>query len=260
MKKFLSIVGIMLVVVFCSSLFLIFKNDDFYGSDNYFSSSSNLSTEITMDFSDKTYLAFGDSITFGTDVLNNYAQMNDPYPELVSNNLGLKSFYNYGQSGATLCANDLGLKCISNNVVNCTEKYDIVSVLGGVNDYNRALPLGTILCDDNTTIYGSLNVIARHLTEFYSTSFVFFMTPYKENYNGVHWSTNNTQGYNLQAVAIAIKEVANNYNIPVLDLFEKGEFEKEMYNSGDGLHPSQEFIRNYTAPQIAQFIKENYSK
>ena len=35
--------------------------------------------------------------------------------------------------------------------------------------------------------------------------------------------------------------------------------ELEMYNANsDGIHPSQEFVREYTAPQIAEFIKENY--
>ena len=84
---------------------------------------------------------------------------------------------------------------------------------------------------------------------------MFFMTPYKL----VGWSNNNSSGYNLNNVAQAVKEVANKYNIPVLDMFNLGQFELEMYNEdSDGVHPSQEFFKNYTAPQIAQFIKDNY--
>lgn len=87
------------------------------------------------------------------------------------------------------------------------------------------------------------------------------MTPYREYWRGVHCLSQNSQGYNLEDVANAVKQVANKYSIPVLDLFNEGQFESEMNaNGSDGLHPSREFITNYTAPQIARFIKDNYKK
>ena len=55
------------------------------------------------------------------------------------------------------------------------------------------------------------------------------------------------------------KEWSETYNIPVLDMYNNGKYELEMYYpSSDGIHPSQEFIKNYTAPQIAEFIRQNY--
>lgn len=219
-------------------------------------------TEIcTIDFSDKTYIAFGDSITYGADYTRGYAAMDNPYPTLVAQELKLKSFKNAGSSGATLIENNVGVGCIANIISSTITNYDIISVLGGVNDYNRSLPLGSFGDIDKTTIYGSLDCIAKYLTTTFENSFIFFMTPYKANFHNSNCLTNNSQGYNLQNVANAVKQVANKYNLPVLDLFKDGQYELEMYNSGsDGLHPSQEFVTNYTAPQIARFIKENYKQ
>ena len=77
---------------------------------------------------------------------------------------------------------------------------------------------------------------------------------------GILWSDINSQGYNLVDVANAIKEVAAIYNIAVLDLLEEGNFESIMYDSDcDGIHPNQKFVLEVMAPQIAQFIKNNYN-
>lgn len=255
MKRVLSIFCIILVCValFSVSLFLFSSPCN---NDN-----NDTSQSLTIDFSDKTYVAFGDSITFGADYSRGYAQMDNPYSELVASTLGMKSYKNAGISGATLCTNSLNLACISDIVTNTSTSYDVISLLGGVNDFNRDLPLGSYEDNTNVTIFGSLDVIAKYLTTTFSDSFIFFMTPYREYWCGVHCLSQNSQGYNLEDVANAVKQVANKYNIPVLDLFNEGQYELEMYNSdSDGLHPSQEFVKIYTAPQIAQFIKDNYKK
>lgn len=259
MKKILTIIGVVLILVVCSALFVVPNNNNSNNSND--NKNDNITITTPIDLSDKTYLAFGDSITFGADYTKSYSQMENPYPELVANELNLKSYYNYGVSGATLATNTLGLGCISNYITSYSTSYDIISVMGGVNDYNRNLPLGTIDDKNNSTIYGALNVIASSLTTKFSSSYIFFITPYKAIISDRHYLTNNTQGYNLRDVANAVKDVANKYNLPVLDLFNDGQYELEMYNSNsDGIHPSQEFIQNYTAPQIAQFIKDNYNK
>lgn len=211
-----------------------------------------------VDFSQLTFTAFGDSITYGADLIIG-GRVESPYPTLVNEILGLKSFENKGVSGATLSANDQGLTCMTDVITSYSSKTDIIGVLGGVNDYNRNLPLGDIDDNDTSTIYGSLHVSMSHLSENYSDVFVFYMTPYKEYFHGVLWSDINSQGYNLEDVANAIKEVAEIYDFPVLDLLEEGNFESIMYNDDcDGIHPNQEFITNVMAPQIAGFIQDNY--
>ena len=209
-------------------------------------------------FSELKYVAFGDSITYGDDATPNHAQMDKPYPAAVKELLSLKEASNQGLNGATLVNANEGA-CRTLTILSYNENADIISVLLGVNDYQQSLPLGTLSDSTTSTIYGSLNLIAKHLTKEYTSAFIFFMTPYKATPNGKDCTEPNAAGYTLADVANAIKEVAEKYNIPVLDLYNKGNFESEMYNEdSDGLHPSQEFIITHTAPQIAEFIKENY--
>ncbi|MBO5946019.1 MAG: SGNH/GDSL hydrolase family protein, partial [Clostridia bacterium] len=138
-----------------------------------------------------------------------------------------------------------------------TDKADIVSVMGGVNDYLNA-PLGTPDSTDTGTIYGALNVLCAGLKAKYPNAYVFFMTPYKFSMDpGAHPD----YGHTLCDVANAIKEVCGKYGFDVLDMYTYGKFELEMYTKGsDGLHPTQEFFSAHTAPMIARFIKENYKK
>ena len=213
---------------------------------------------LSVDFSSLTFTAFGDSITYGADLIIG-GRVEKPYPTVVDEILGFKSYENKGVSGATLTTNTMGLTCMTNLITSYNLKTDIIGVLGGVNDFNRSLPLGDIDDRDKSTIYGALHVSMSYLTEYYNDAFVFYMTPYKEYFHGVLWSDINSQGYNLEDVANAIKEVASIYNIPVLDLFTEGGFENVMYDDDcDGIHPNQKFITNEMSPFIANFIKENY--
>ncbi len=217
-------------------------------------------TPEVIDFSKMSYVAFGDSITFGADYTLNYSQMAEPYPELVSQALGLSSYTNKAVSGATFCTNTLNRVCMTDRVLAHTEKANIISVMLGVNDYSASLPLGKMGDTTSATVYGSLYLIAEHLTTTQEDAFIFFMTPYKCKIGTKTYKDKNNAGYVLEDVANAIKEVGAKYNIPVLDLFNEGQYELEMYNYGsDGIHPSQEFIKEYTAPQIEAFIRQNYS-
>ena len=217
-------------------------------------------SKLTTDYSKLKYIAFGDSITCGIDPVIG-GKVEKPYPTLVSETLSLKSYENKAVSGATIASNTLNRACLANLITSYKGEADIISVLGGVNDYYCNLPLGDIDDNDVSTIYGSLHVSMSYLVENYNESFIFYMTPYKCIYSNRLYSDNNLQGYNLEDVANAIKEVAAIYNIPVLDLFNEGGFENVMSNSDcDGLHPNQKFFTDVTAPQIAQFIKDNYLK
>lgn len=214
-----------------------------------------------IDFSSYTYMVFGDSITYGAEYSNGYSQMETPYNEAVKNLLNLKSTINKGVSGATYTSNNLGLVSMSNVITSTNEEADIISVMGGVNDFNRNLPLGNNNDRDITTIYGALHTTMNFLKENYPNAYIFYMTPYKEDYSGMLWSRDNNQGYNLEDVSNAIKEVALFYEIDVLDLFTLGGFELVMNNPDcDGIHPNQDFILEKTAPQIATFIEMNFNK
>lgn len=229
------------------------------------SESNNNSNDSNQNFSSFVYFAFGDSITYGSDCYNGLAQMDDPYPSLVASDLHLKSYNNFGVVASTIATdvvntNNYTLPSIYDCVLDANSGADIISVMGGVNDYNTNVELGTIEDVSTTTFYGSLNAICKELKTKYPESFIFFMTPYKEfPYQQTTCDTENEKGYILEDYANAIKVVCGMYSIPVLDMFTYGNYEIEFSSNGsDGIHPSQEFIREYTAPQIAEFIRQNY--
>ena len=70
---------------------------------------------------------------------------------------------------------------------------------------------------------------------------------------------NNAVNLRYQTLIKNIKNNSNSFYDSFLDLLEEGNFESIMYNDDcDGIHPNQEFITNVMAPQIANFIKDNY--
>lgn len=211
-------------------------------------------------FNNLNYVAFGDSITFGQDGTNNGVQLENPYPKLLAEALGFNSYNNMGISGATLCLNDK-VVCMTDIITSYTSSADVISVMLGVNDFSRSLPLGTIEDNSNQSIFGALNKIATHFKTNYPNAFGFFMTPYQMQVGNRNSYTVNSQGYNLEDVANAVKQVAENFGYPVVDMFNNGNFEAEMYSTqSDGLHPSQQFYIDYTVPQLVEFLEENYGK
>lgn len=202
-----------------------------------------------------TYVTFGDSITYGIDGNFKHTEagykMAYPYPSLVGETLGLSVVRNEAISGASFCPCE--------NRANMTEKIlgffgeaDIISLLLGVNDFSSQSPLGDPTCRDNSTIYGSLHLISDYLKTNYPDAFIFYMTPfqYKNTHNGV---------YAMEDVVTAVKTVAAEYDIPVLDIYTCGRFELEMQNGvNDGLHPSQQHHKDYAAPLVAEFIARHY--
>lgn len=257
MKKCSRIILIAVLVVFavaivgCSVTFIPQDNDVPDMPSNDISQSNN----VNVDFSKLTYCAYGDSITWGYD---SGRRMDNPYPTLVAQSLGLKSYVNAGISGATYVTNIPNRDCVA-DIVNANKaSYDIISVMAGVNDFSVSTPLGKYGDSDTSTVYGSIDFIARTLIARNPNSFVFFMTPYKKG----DCTVKNAKGYVLLDVAVAVKEVASKYNIPVLDMYQDGKYEVYgMYDeNSDKLHPNQKFVTMYTAPQIVRFIRANYGK
>ena len=205
--------------------------------------------------SEVTYVAFGDSITYGIDGNYNYTEagykMEKPYPTLVGETLGLAAVNNQGVSGATFCVVP-NRTSMTEKILSFTGDADIISLMLGVNDFSAGYPLGNTTSRDNSTIYGCLHLISKQLKEKYPDAFIFYMTPFQ--------STDVGQGaYTLEDVANAVKTVAAEYGIPVLDMYAKGQYENEMnLSTNDGTHPSQQHHINYTAPLVCEFIREHY--
>ena len=205
------------------------------------------------DFSNLNYVSFGDSITIGVDV---YSEHGTAYPQMVGQMLNFKAVNNRAISGGTLCANS-GRTNMTEKILSFNGEADVISVMLGVNDYQMRCPLGTPESRDNTTIYGSLHLVASYLKENYPDAFVFFMTPFP--YRG--GENDRGAGYNLLAVVEAVRYIAAEYDIPVLDMYTLGKYELEMYEpQNDGIHPTYKHHKEYTAPIVSEFIVKNCAR
>ncbi len=201
-----------------------------------------------VDFSELNYLAIGDSITRS----QRFAPV--PYSETVKSILGLNDAQNVAVSGSTLIDGASNRDCIYNQIA-LGKDADIISLLGGVNDYSANAKLGTIDSEDETEIFGALNRIVSRLKEKYNGKFIFIMTPLK----CISKTGKNSAGVELLDIVNAIKSVGNKYSIKVLDLYNECEFSNETDpDNSDGLHPSQKFVTEKLSPVVGKFIKENY--
>lgn len=215
-------------------------------------------------YANKKMNCLGDSITYGY-IPDDGAQMENPYPKILKEKLGLAECRNYGISGSKLATSDgtSGSSPMSVRYAEMDNDADIISVFGGTNDYNGNVykpALGTIEDTENTTVYGALNTLCEGLINKYPRAFIFFITPLRRaDRTGL-----NDSGYTLEDVSNAIKEVCYKYSIPVLDLYSNGGFHVEnevfrgLYGGNDKLHPNQAFITEHLSPMIENFIRSNY--
>ena len=123
---------------------------------------------------------------------------------------------------------------------------DIVGVFGGTNDYGHGdAPLGRFGDRTVYTFYGALHVLYSSLLEKYPGALIFVMTPLhrlgEENPkgDGIKERVSGT----LRDYVNIIREVAEYYSLPVLDLFSVSGLQpavpaiRERYIP-DGLHPN----------------------
>ena len=212
-----------------------------------------------VDYTDLKLCCIGDSITLG---LCMGEQMDNPYPSIVAKNLGLKEVYNLGIGGSTISSGSYSKDAMVNRYTEIPVDADIIVLNGGVNDWAKNKDLGNISDSSPTTIYGALNCIAIGLkyNADYKDAFVVFTSPFPVS--DLKLEQYSTTPYSLSAVANAIKEVAEKYNIAFLDFYKQSGFENYCNNEDltDGVHPFPDFHKNVIAPLLTDFIKDNYAE
>lgn len=250
-SKILNLMTIFLIILVIGGIVgfssMLFRNSN--DNDN----NSDTSVEITL--SNMVYTACGDSIT---------ANGSPAYVELVSETLGLKGYYNCGIAGTTMsnCSGHGTPMVNRTNIVNIDS--DIITIMFGTNDCSFTCGLGTIDSTNKNNFYGSYKIVINELRTRCPNAKIMLMTPLQNvDYNASNEDTKrNGAGKHLIDYVNAVKELADCYNLPCLDLYNESGVNVDTLSTylSDGVHPTQEFYNEKLAPQIAQFIKDNYKK
>ena len=199
-----------------------------------------------MELAGKKIAFLGDSITEGAGV----AQKENIYWNRLAQMSGAEC-YGYGIGGTRIAKqrnpspNAIYERYFVSRVDEMIPDADIVVVFGGTNDFGHGdAPIGHMEDRTADTFYGGLHELYRTLFEKYPEAQLVVMTP-------THRSSENNllNDWNLRTLAPLsryveiIREVAEYYAIPVLDLFKVSGIQpaipvlKEKYMP-DGLHPN----------------------
>lgn len=198
-----------------------------------------------MNLTGKKVWFIGDSITDG--VGTSCEEMR--FTELLKKNANLSEIRNYGISGTRIARQRvvseenefMDVNSFCERFDKMEEGADIIVVFGGTNDYGHGdAPFGTFADRTMDTYCGALHYLMSGLIEKNPTSLIVFMTPiHREGENVVNVSNH----LPLKSYVDKIKETAEYYSIPVLDLYAcsgiypDSPAQKEAF-CPDGLHPN----------------------
>ncbi|MDR0661513.1 MAG: SGNH/GDSL hydrolase family protein [Prevotellaceae bacterium] len=122
----------------------------------------------------RKYIALGDSITWGFTPRNNQGtgMPLESYAKLTADEIA-DEFINVGINGSTLAALSIGTVERS-PMVYCVDGLDddadLITVMGGTNDYRQNIPLDTFADTTEITYYGALKILCEKLILKYHTA------------------------------------------------------------------------------------------
>ncbi len=138
---------------------------------------------------------------------------------------------------------------------------DIVVVFGGTNDFGHGdAPLGTMSDRTPYTFYGALHCLYTALTEKYSGVPIVVLTPLHRITEDIPTGDNKPAPVaTLKEYVNIIREVAEYYSLPVLDLFKESGLQPKIpiiqqKYVPDGLHPN-DAGNAILAHKIARFLE-----
>ena len=217
-------------------------------------------------FEGKRAIFLGDSITEGACA----STFENCYVNIFSEMTGAQ-VYNYGLGG-TRIAYQISPSLdepqydiyFASRIFKMNSNADMVFVFGGTNDYGHGdAPLGKLGDKTPLTFYGALHDLYSRLQTKYPNAQIFAITP-------LHFDNDeqevNSRGAErkggLLAYVNAIKAVAKEFGIPVIDAFNDWNMkpiidkENDPYFSADGLHPNDNGHRRI-AEKIVEFFEGN---
>ena len=189
----------------------------------------------------------GDSITEGVGT----SAPDKIYLNVLKKEANLKEALNYGESGTRFArqinldtdeAVELDNNSFSVRFETMDDTADAVVVFGGTNDYGHGdAPIGCFTDRCPNTFYGACHYLFSGLIKKYLGKPIVIMTPLHRSVESRIMETGNA--VTLKEYVEIIREVAEYYSLPVLDLYASSGIQpkieeiKELYMP-DGLHPN----------------------
>lgn len=206
----------------------------------------------------------GDSITEGVGCTR-------PYHQWLYQLCGFSTINNLGIGGSTIARRpddsiSWDTKTPFVDRVQTMPEGKINVIYGGINDHITGRDIGDMSSTSDTTIYGAMKKICEYFVTNYPSRKLYFITPYQYNYKlrppvGGRTDGKNKLGYTLQDYIKAIKEVANYYGFPVLELDKNCYYGlSETLNTKyfpDYLHYNDLGHKEKLAPVIGSFLNNN---
>lgn len=195
-----------------------------------------------MELKNKKIAFLGDSITFGSGTSSEDMRYTSVFEKISG-----AAVDNFG-----VCATRIARRLVPHptpswndtfvdRAKRMTDDYDVICVFGGTNDYANPnpTPLGVIDDTDEHTFYGALKILCETLLTMHPHAIIAFATPIhrRADYNY------GLPGLCLKDYVTAIKEIAETYSIPVLDLYATAGIQSKIpavmeEYLADGLHPN----------------------
>ncbi len=197
-----------------------------------------------MDIAGKTVAFLGDSITEGVGA----SCVENRYTDVFARLTGGVAL-NYGVSGTCIArrkvvTEDPADRDFNMRVEEMDASADVVVVFGGTNDFGVGdAPIGKFTDNTVYTFYGALHVLYRQLIEKFPEKDIVVLTPLHRLSENVTINERGIPCEPLKKYVEAIREVAEYYSLPVLDLWKMSGMQpsvdviREKYMP-DGLHPS----------------------
>jgi len=212
---------------------VVFFNKAF-NDEEVFSIHNVLDDKPHTKFSALKWNALGDSITDA-----------NIYQIHVNSVLNFQTIRKYGVGGTSIAdPTSTNTNSMVNRYVTMDNDADIVTVLGGTNDWGNNVVLESSNLKDKTTFKGALSVLCEGLLQKYPTKRILFITP-PIRYNGSYTENDysqqlNANGNTVEEFADAMIEICSKYGIPCLDLYRNCGWNKYNFTHfiPDGVHPN----------------------
>ena len=206
----------------------------------------------------KTWVAVGDSIT----EFNMRATKN--YHDFVSEDVGGMVVINKGVSGSGYHDR---FNTIAKSIT--TANPDFITLAWGTNDWqprSTSVPLGVFLSTDTTTVSGCIKYVMDDLLLKFPLTKLAIISPIPRLNNYGLNASNNSAGFTLKQLSDLLKQYAQHYSVPFLNLYEQSNlpvwipaanqhyFTAPTLTTPDGLHPNDAGQR-VMADKIKAFLE-----